>query len=159
MKVLYDCYQTQVHVPDALRPNKPKRWSLEWRKVYCRTQQGEQGGSRSERTELPDDFRGRDFIGKFWGEGCRVCDLPLIGWWGGNRVVFQESQSAFWFQLAWGPCARAQPEVTFLHLSGAPSSCRRTQRSVSDCYAHLRKRNQDLPNCCTNFSFCIPSLP
>ena len=38
---------------------------------------------------LPDGFQGGVFIGKAWGrEGRRVCDLPLIDQWGGNRVVF-----------------------------------------------------------------------
>ena len=26
-------------------------------------------------------FQGEAFIGKIWGEGCRVCDILLIGWW------------------------------------------------------------------------------
>ena len=30
--------------------------------------------------ELPDGFGGKVFIGKIWGEGCRVRGLPLIGW-------------------------------------------------------------------------------
>ena len=33
-----------------------------------------------------------------------MCGLPLIAWWGDNRVVFQEFQSsAFWFQPVWDP--------------------------------------------------------
>jgi len=61
--------------------------------------------------------QGRVFIGKIWGEVCRVCDLSLIGWWGGNGALFQEFQSsAFWVQPDWGPCACAQPEATFLYL-------------------------------------------
>ena len=96
------------------------------------------------RPELPSGFQGRVFIGKIWGEGCRVCDLPLIGWWGGNRVMFQESlSSAFWFQPVWGLCACAQPEVAILHPGGGLSSCRRTLRYVSDCYVYPLRRNQD----------------
>ena len=30
--------------------------------------------------EHPNSFQGV-FIGKIWGEGCRVCDFLLIGWW------------------------------------------------------------------------------
>ena len=33
--------------------------------------------------ELSDVFQGGVFKGKIWGEGCRVCDLLLIGWWWG----------------------------------------------------------------------------
>ena len=31
--------------------------------------------------KLLDGFRGRVLIGKICGEGCKACDLPLIGWW------------------------------------------------------------------------------
>ena len=67
-----------------------------------------------------------------WGRGQSLHYLPLcanfllIGWWWGNRVVFQES------------CA--QPEVTILHLGGGLSSCRRTQRY---CYVYPSRSNQD----------------
>lgn len=37
------------------------------------------------RSEVLDGFGGRVFIGRIWGEGCEVYDLPLVGWWGGNR--------------------------------------------------------------------------
>ena len=33
------------------------------------------------RAKLHDDFWGRVFKGKIWGEDCRVCDFLLIGWW------------------------------------------------------------------------------
>ena len=130
------------------RPNKLKRRSLEQRKFYCRAEQGEQL-ARTQRPKLPGGLRGRVFIGKAWGEGCSVCHLPLIGWWGGNRVVTQESQlSVFWFQPVWALSACAQPEVTILHLGGALPSWRRTQRSVSDCYAHAPGGLGPTP-CCT----------
>ena len=35
------------------------------------------------RPEVLDSFGGRVFTGRIWGEGCRVYDPPLIGWWGG----------------------------------------------------------------------------
>ena len=58
--------------------------------------------------------------------------------------MFQESQSSvFWFQSVWGLCPCAQPEVTILHPGGGLSSCRRTQKYVSDCYVYPLKRNQD----------------
>ena len=31
--------------------------------------------------KLPDGFVGIVLIGKIWGEGCRVYDFLLIGWW------------------------------------------------------------------------------
>ena len=30
--------------------------------------------------ELPEGCQGEVFIGKIWGEGCRVCDFLLMGW-------------------------------------------------------------------------------
>lgn len=54
------------------------------------------------RPELPEGFQGDIFIGNIWGEGCRVCDFLLIGWWWDKWVVVQESQSsAFWFWPVW----------------------------------------------------------
>ena len=58
--------------------------------------------------ELPDGFGGKGFIGQVGDEGCRVCDFLLICWWGGIRVVLQES------------CV--QPEVTILLLGRGLSS-------------------------------------
>ena len=43
-------------------------------------------------TELSKGFQGRVLKCNIWGEGCSLwTDFPLIGWWGGNRVMFQES--------------------------------------------------------------------
>ena len=39
------------------------------------------GDSCSKTPKLPDGFQGEVFIGKIWGEGYRVCDFLLIGWW------------------------------------------------------------------------------
>ena len=48
---------------------------------------------------LPEFPLGRVFKVNIWLEGCRVNDFLLIGWWWGNRVVFQKTQSStFWFQ-------------------------------------------------------------
>ena len=59
----------------------------------------EKGWLRLKNLELPSGFQRRVFTGKFWGDGCRVCDFILIGCWWGNSIVFQEPQSsAFWFQ-------------------------------------------------------------
>ena len=72
-----------------------------------------------QRPELPNGFQGSVFKGNIWDEGCRVHAFLLIGWWGGNGVLFWESQSsAFWFHPVWGPHAYAQCVVTILHLGG-----------------------------------------
>lgn len=86
---------------------------------------------------LPMGFREDVLIHKIWGESCRPCNPPLVGWWWGHRLKFQESQSsAFWFQPVWGPHTCAQPEVSVLHLVGGLSSCR-TQRHVVNCSTQL----------------------
>ena len=61
------------------------------------------------RPKLPDSFQGGVFKGNIWGEGCRVCDFLLIGWWGGNRVVFLGSQSLTWLPPVWGLCSCHPP--------------------------------------------------
>ena len=58
---------------------------------------------------VPGGFWGTVFKGQIGGEGFKVCDFLLFGWWGRNRAVPQES------------CA--QPEITILHLGGGPGSC------------------------------------
>ena len=116
------------------------------------------------RPKLPDGFQGRVFIGKIWGEVCRVYDLPLIGWWCSNRwLSFPESQwSAFWFQPVWGPCACVQPEVTILHLGRGLSFSRRTQKYIVMNIPWGGTRILPITALlfldCSSF-FCIPSLP
>ena len=61
-------------------------------------------GGYAQNLKLCDGFWGEVYIGKIWDEDWRLCDSFLPGWWGGNRVMLQES---------W-----AQPEVTILHLVG-----------------------------------------
>ena len=73
-------------------PNKRKYWNLEQRNVYCRAMQGERAARAQKAQPIPHHgFQGRVFIGKTWSEGCRVCAFLLIGWWWGNKAVFQES--------------------------------------------------------------------
>ena len=98
--------------------------------------------------ELLHGFGGKVFIGKMWGKGWRVCDFLLIGWWWGDRVVFQES------------CA--QPEVTILHLGGGLGSAKELYNIVMYIpWGAIRT----LPQSCTIVSslllpcFCIPSFP
>ena len=104
-----------------MRSNKLKHRSLELRKVYCRAEQGELGSSCAKIQTPQWFFGGRVFKGKTGGEGCRVCDLPLIGWWGGNLVVPQESEaSAFWFPPLWGLRACADPKSPSSPWVGPP---------------------------------------
>ena len=117
-----------------VRPKKWKHWSLK-RKVYCWAKQGEQS-AHVQKSLTPWWFWGRVFIGKIWGEWCRMCDFV---WWWGNRAIFQEF------------CA--QPEVTVLHLGGGLSSCRRTQRY---CHVYSFKRNQDFV---PSLHYCFLTAP
>ena len=80
-----------------------------------------------------------------WGEGWRVCDFSLIGWWWGNRALCQES------------CP--QPEVTIFHLGGAPSSAEELKDIVMHTpWGGTRTLCQ---GCSTTWlllpCFCIPS--
>ena len=47
------------------------------------------------RPELPDGFQARVFGGKGHRMREQLMDLLLMGWWRGNRVMFQESPSGF----------------------------------------------------------------
>ena len=53
----------------TVRPNKPKCWSLEHRKFYCRTKQGEQVACDPPKTKLSSGFQGRSFYNQNlrWG--------------------------------------------------------------------------------------------
>ena len=124
VKMPQHCCWTQVRVSEA-------QWSQrDWR-VEFGTEQGLLQG-QARRTEQAahaqkspsskklDGFWGRVLTGKIWGEGCRVCDLPLVGWWWGNRVGFQESQSsAFMFQSVWGLCPRLSLKLSSSTWVGA----------------------------------------
>lgn len=76
-------------------PNKLMYWSLEQiqclnrERLFARTKYGE-WVAHTQKTRAHQWFGGKRFIGKIWGTVCKVCDLPLFGWWWGNRVV-QES--------------------------------------------------------------------
>ena len=41
----------------------------------------ENGQLMLKNAKLSDGFWGRVFIGRIWGKGCRMWNLPLIGWW------------------------------------------------------------------------------
>ena len=53
-------------------------WSRE--EPIARVKKGEQVAVLK-RSELPYGFQGRVFKDETWGEGYRVCDFLLIGWW------------------------------------------------------------------------------
>ena len=50
-------------------------------KVLFQGQARRMGGSCSKPPNFPVVFREKFLIGKIWGEGCRVGDFILIGWW------------------------------------------------------------------------------
>ena len=118
--------------------------------------------------------QGRLFKCNVWGDGWSVHDFLLIGWrWGGNRAIFQESQSsALWFQPVWDLSAFPQRSCHLPPRLGDEclSSYRTNPRCVSDDVYPLR-RNQDSvlllsyyhyfpPSTvfCLFVRFCVPSL-
>ena len=70
---------------------------LWWRKVQHLLQvpSKEMGQLLLKRPQLPDGFQGRVFEDSVGRGGSQMCDQlrynPLIGWWGGNRVMLRES--------------------------------------------------------------------
>ena len=64
----------------TVTPSKtPKLRSLEQRKVYWQGQARKSHGSCSKTPNSPVILGEKFLIGKIRGEGCRMCDLPLIG--------------------------------------------------------------------------------
>lgn len=61
--------------------------------VFIAGRQARGTGTNAQKTELCDDFQGRDFKGKVREGSCKVhvqlVYNSLIGWWLGNRVVSQ----------------------------------------------------------------------
>ena len=94
----YSCWP-QVHVSEAQWGQTKGNIGVWSRERFIAGPSKENGWLMLKNPRLLNGFGGISFIGKIWDEGCRVCDLPLIGWWWNNRMVFQESQSsAFWLQ-------------------------------------------------------------
>ena len=102
----------------------------------------ENGRLMLNRPEPLDGLVAKSFYRQISGEGHRRCDFPQIGWWWGNRVMFQAFQSsAIWFQpLVCGP--QAQPEITNLHPGGGLGSSKGTQRCASGRFERPWRRNQ-----------------
>ena len=107
-----------------------------------------------------------------WGESFRMCDLLLIGWWWTNRVVVGGIQVLSFLvpTSLQSTCLRSTWSMLsfILHPSwglGSLSPFRRTQRYVSECYAHLWRRARTLLFCRTAVSwplfccFCTLLLP
>ena len=120
-------YQMQVCVPEAQWGQTDLNIRVWCRERFIAGPSKGNGWLMLKKHQLLDGFQGEVFIGKIWGEGCKVCDFPLTGWWWGNWTVLQESGF--------------QPEVTTLHLGGDLSSCRRTQRY---CYVHSFRKNREI---------------
>ena len=64
----------QGRVPDPVRPNKPKRRSLEQSKVYGRAKQGEGLAHAPQNLEIPKGFQQSIFKSQVREEGLRVWD-------------------------------------------------------------------------------------
>ena len=128
-----------------------KMLEFEGEKSYCRAKQG----------ECSKDLNPGWFLGQnSRGEGdCRVCGPPLIGWWEVTDCVQGISIISLPLHCSLGS---AQPEVTVLHLGGAPSCCR---RPVSDVTCYLPFEEEPGP-CFIHtlifllllLSFCIPLI-
>ena len=90
--------------------------------------------------------RGEVCKGKIWGEGCKVCDFLLLGWWWGNGLTFQECQSS--------GSSRSGVYVLVVSMKspsstwGALSFMRTTQRYVWDCYLFPIREIGVLWRCC-----------
>ena len=139
---------TKVCVPDTQWSQINQNVGIWSRERFIAGPSKENGWLMLKKPKLPNGVGGEVFIGKIWGEGCRVCGFLLIGWWWGNRAVLQES------------CA--QPEVTILHLGGGLSSA----EELKDITMYIPwGGTRTLPQGCTVVSWlllpclCIPCLP
>lgn len=66
---------TSSHAQHTVKPNKPKRRSVEQRTIYCRATQGEWVACGQKGPKLPSGFQGKTSLNKIWGEGCWVRDF------------------------------------------------------------------------------------
>ena len=86
--------------------------------VYCRRQARKTGSSCSEDLKSPVTFR-EVFLRTVWEIRDQLMHSSPAGWWWGNKVMFQGSQSStFWFQTVWGLHTGSQHAVNFFHLMG-----------------------------------------
>ena len=140
-----------------------KHWNLRvWSRERFMTGPSKENGSLVfKRLELPDGFLETVFIGKVWGEVCRVCDLPLIGWWWSNAMVFQESQLSALGSNQFGvhACVQLSPP-----RRRGPWFCREL-RDMYQMVMHIPSGGtRTLPHYCSIVSwlpflcFCIPSV-
>ena len=143
-------------------------WSREI--VIVQAKQGEQIAG-TQKTQNRWWVAGKTVSRLVWGESFRVYDL-LIGWWWTNRVVvWAISVLSFLVPTSlWSTCfCSTWSMLSFIHLPSwglrSLSPFRRTQRYVSECYAHLLRRARTLLFRCTVVSwqlfccFCTLLLP
>ena len=133
MKALYDCYQTQVHMSDAL-------WGqITWNVGVWTGERFMAGLSKENRMAQAQK--------KAW-----------TPWWFLGRSFYSQSlqgRAAGCVTILWliagvviGCCSRNLNHQPF---GGGPGLDRRAQRFLSGGYAHYPRGNQDLPNCRTFF--------
>ena len=79
------CSWTQVHVPDAQWVQTTGNVGVWSREHFIAGPTEETCGSCSKNLNSLMVWRGC-FIGKIWGESCRVCDFLLIIWWWDKRL-------------------------------------------------------------------------
>lgn len=106
--------------------------------------------------KITDIFRGRVFIGKIGGKGCKVWNFPLTSWWWDNRAVFHPSQPSA-FPITVGPLACAQPPVTssvWVEEALVPAE---ELKDMHKLLAYHPRRDQHQAPCCSNVSSCLPS--
>ena len=131
--IISHCCQTQVHMTNAQWGQTNQNIRVWIRKKFSVRAKQEEQVAHAQKTQITQWFSGKSFEKQIWDEGCRVCDLlvdgELTGWF------FQECQlSTFMIPTNVQSNACAQSEVTILHLDGSLSSCRTTQRYMSQFF-------------------------
>ena len=139
------CYWTWAPLPDAQLSQSTDTGCGEGKySIYCRASSKENRQLMIKRPKFLDGFQERVFKGNIWGEGCRGHDFLLIGWWWGDRVVFQKSSSSSTDSNQSGVSVLVlsmySPSSTWVGRWGLSFS-RTTQRCVSDCYVYLLRRS------------------
>lgn len=127
--------QAQFLVPDTdwgQKNWKDRVWS--WESFIAGPRNEKNQWLQLKSPELPSGFNGNFSYAKlrWWAPGCVSC-LWLI--------CDEETIISLLVQPVWGPRPGAQPELSIIHVPAGPSSCKRTQIQVSDCYIVHLSRN------------------